>query len=307
MIDQEKSKTKELKTKIKKASDLVLSIEKRHQKLVSNEARLFTEEQNQTAEIKELKELIEQFNREDGEEFLRITHKDELIATSNTSISGKKKSKDVTKMKVLHKDEVSSIRKVKVLSVEELTKPDFSNMPKFDYSVFDFMNTPPPPKENIIQKPITLSDLIKFMDDWNGNEYGKIMWLKGTELLEEIFMELTKQKGIIGPILTEMEVKELLRNNFSCYPDKPTGRIFSANIKRKYTLEGFIYQVFDKYGLNRNQKNDYAQLLIKNFHRWQGADLTSVKTSMSRSLQEKNKNSLYILLLPEIVVPTSSY
>ena len=261
LLDEKKSETDEFKQKLKKANDLVASIEQRHQESIIDKSS--SQEQQQTAEIQELKSLIEQFNIELGEDFLHITSKKETIAIPASSIIENKSNKSVIKEGEQSEEKNAFIDNDRRQRLKELAKPDFSSLPKFNFPPPDFLNTPPPPKKKKKTEPITIGGLMKFLDEWNDNEYGKIVWYHGVEVLEDIFMQLTRQVGLIEPILTEAEVKEFLRNNFTCYPDKPTGRVFSANVKHKYTLEGFIYQVYKEYKLNRNQKDDYARLLTR--------------------------------------------
>ena len=123
----------------------------------------------------------------------------------------------------------------------------------------------------------------------------KIKWRHGKEKLERIFMLLTIGNSTVSPLLTKVEVMEFLHNNFSCYDHKPTGRIFCPVYHYKYTLEAFIFQVYKNYHNRRGDKTVYANLLINNFEQFQGKNLKSIKVNFSRSLQERNNNSPYIL------------
>ena len=127
----------------------------------------------------------------------------------------------------------------------------------------------------------------------------KIKWNYGKERLEHIFLKLAIGNSIVGPLLKKKQVMEFLQNNFSCYDHKPTGRKFCPSYKYKYTLEGFIFQVYKTYKNHRGEKTAYATLLVDNFEQWRDEKIGSLKVSLSRALQDNKKGSPYVLWIDD--------
>lgn len=110
----------------------------------------------------------------------------------------------------------------------------------------------------------------------------KIPWPWEKDKLHFIFNQLSSLNHEGVPYLTEEEIDIFLRNNFSCFSDKPTGQIFTPNIKHKYTFEYFFYQVFASFKLKSTDIDMYANLLINNFTQWRSSNLKTLKKNMGR-------------------------
>lgn len=121
-------------------------------------------------------------------------------------------------------------------------------------------------------------------NDSESNEYifTKIPWPWGKEKLYLIFNQLSKPNHEGVPYLTKEEIDVFLKNNFSCFDDEPTGKIFTPNLKNKYTLEYFFYQVYELFKTNKTDIDYYANLLINNFTQWQNSNFNNLKKNMGR-------------------------
>jgi hypothetical protein len=124
------------------------------------------------------------------------------------------------------------------------------------------------------------------------------------EILNDFMLLATTKNRINGEYyMSENDVIEFVKKNFSVCNSTPTGKYFEINLlpKQKTNLIYLIYQFTVKY--NRKfgvPKSKYAMLLINNFESFRNDNPKTLASNMSES--KRPKSPLDIILIPKIRV-----
>ena len=107
------------------------------------------------------------------------------------------------------------------------------------------------------------------------------------ETIEDYFSLLTKVKGNIHPnlpILSEIDVKNLLKANFHTFDPRVEKKLFKLNHSNKSVIRFFIYHYYRNidYEASRNNQKKYCQLLIDNFECYQNNTIESISKNFSK-------------------------
>lgn len=113
------------------------------------------------------------------------------------------------------------------------------------------------------------------------------------------FMILTKERNTSNgeQFMSEVDVLELVENNFKIFNKTSTGRVFEINIKhrQKSTLTHFVYQFYEKYAASDGySKKDYVNFLLWNFVNYKADNPKSLASNMTLSNTPAAKNVIQI-------------
>lgn len=117
------------------------------------------------------------------------------------------------------------------------------------------------------------------------------------EQILNYFMILSKEKNHLnGKIyMSEVDVLEFVKNNFSVFESAPTGKSFSVNLlpKQEKTLIYFMYKFYLKYDRKlANMKMKYVMLLINNFDLFKNKNSKNILSNMSESKRPKSPKNI---------------
>lgn len=155
------------------------------------------------------------------------------------------------------------------------------------------------PKENlsednvnhIVSETDTASEEVELQDEGSKEEHpGTIIQIScdaSKEKILEYFMILSKEKNPTKhePFMKEEDIKEMVENNFEIFERQtPTPKYYPINLtkKQKGILTYFVYQFYQKYGVN-GPKIDYASFLITNIKLFKPNTPEKLVTNMSYS------------------------
>jgi hypothetical protein len=119
------------------------------------------------------------------------------------------------------------------------------------------------------------------------DEFQQIKCKANKNEIIDFFMRLANKKNEIynKPYLEEAEVMKLLDKNFKIFNQTPIGLYFPLNLTRrqKGRLSLFMYQFYNRYSYNLQDKDRYAYFLIHNFELFKDDSLKYVKQCMCTS------------------------
>jgi len=132
---------------------------------------------------------------------------------------------------------------------------------------------------------IALEESNREIDNYEADE--RIQTSVPKETIEHYFSQLSEVKGNIHPskpILSELEVKNLLQANFQTFNPKIEKKLIKLNHSNKGVIKYFIYHYYRNidYGSSRNNQKKYCQLLIDNFECYQNNTIESISKNFSK-------------------------
>jgi hypothetical protein len=125
-------------------------------------------------------------------------------------------------------------------------------------------------------------------------EFQQIDCKANKEEIVSYFMRLVNKKNEVNgkPYMNEADVVKLLNNNFKIFNCKPIFQYFPINLtaRQKGQLRYFVYDFYNKFTCNTQDKIRYAYFLIHNFELFKNDSLTIVMSNMGETKKPIEKN-----------------